>query len=222
MPRNAQEPAAAKRNPARKAGTRKTTAKSIKSGVPLTKIADLWLGQHLRGLRKMHDLSLEQLAERCGLSVGALSQIERGITSPTMRSLRRLSEVFNVPMSQLFHEGEYPPVEELGRIVRAQGRRVLSLNTTGVQKELLTPAVSGALEIYLVTIAPGGSSGPELYTHKGEEGGYVMTGEMLLEVEDRTFHLKTGDSFRFKSQTPHRFANTTKAETVVVWTNVVG
>lgn len=222
MPRNAQEPAAAKRTATRKAGTRKTTAKSIKSGVPLTKIADLWLGQHLRGLRKMHDLSLEQLAERCGLSVGALSQIERGITSPTMRSLRRLSEVFNVPMSQLFHEGEYPPVEELGRIVRAQGRRVLSLNTTGVQKELLTPAVSGALEIYLVTIAPGGSSGPELYTHKGEEGGYVMTGEMLLEVEDRTFHLKTGDSFRFKSQTPHRFANTTKAETVVVWTNVVG
>ena len=88
---------------------------------------------------------------------------------------------------------------------------MLSLNTTGVQKELLTPAASGALEIYLVTIAPGGSSGPELYTHKGEEGGYVMSGEMLLEVEDRTFHLKTGDSFRFKSQTPHRFANTTTA-----------
>lgn len=190
--------------------------------VPATKIADLWLGQHLRGLRKMHELSLEQLAERCGLSVGALSQIERGITSPTMRSLRRLSEVFNVPMSQLFHEGDYPPVEELGRIVRAQGRRVLSLNTTGVQKELLTPAVSGALEIYLVTIAPGGSSGPELYTHKGEEGGYVMAGEMVLEIEDRIFILKTGDSFRFKSQTPHRFANNTDAETTVVWTNVVG
>ncbi|MDY0871739.1 cupin domain-containing protein [Dongia rigui] len=196
--------------------------KSSPEAVPATKIADLWLGQHLRGLRKMHELSLEQLAERCGLSVGALSQIERGITSPTMRSLRRLSEVFNVPMSQLFHEGEYPPVEELGRIVRAQGRRVLSLNTTGVQKELLTPAVSGALEIYLVTIAPGGSSGPELYTHKGEEGGYVMAGEMVLEVEDRVFTLKTGDSFRFKSQTPHRFANNTDTETTVVWTNVVG
>nr|WP_298688759.1 cupin domain-containing protein [uncultured Dongia sp.] len=218
MPRTAPKSAALKR-----AAPKKAAAKpSIKSGVPPTKIADLWLGQHLRGLRKMHDLSLEQLAERCGLSVGALSQIERGITSPTMRSLRRLSEVFNVPMSQLFHEGEYPPVEELGRIVRAQGRRVLSLNTSGVQKELLTPAASGALEIYLVTIAPGGSSGPELYTHKGEEGGYVMAGEMLLEIEDRTFHLKTGDSFRFKSQTPHRFANTTRKETVVVWTNVVG
>ncbi len=200
----------------------KAPKSSPEEAVPATKIADLWLGQHLRGLRKMHELSLEQLAERCGLSVGALSQIERGITSPTMRSLRRLSEVFNVPMSQLFHEGDYPPVEELGRIVRAQGRRVLSLNTTGVQKELLTPAVSGALEIYLVTIAPGGSSGPELYTHKGEEGGYVMAGEMVLEIEDRIFILKTGDSFRFKSQTPHRFANNTDAETTVVWTNVVG
>ena len=222
MPR----PDQAIRDTARKAGTRPAKKGTAKKGAaqaaPATKIADLWLGQHLRGLRKMHDLSLEQLAERCGLSVGALSQIERGITSPTMRSLRRLSEVFNVPMSQLFHEGDYPPVEELGRIVRAKGRRVLSLNTTGVQKELLTPAVSGALEIYLVTIAPGGSSGPELYTHKGEEGGYVMAGEMVLEIEDRTFHLKTGDSFRFKSQTPHRFANTSKAETMVVWTNVVG
>ncbi|TDQ86449.1 XRE family transcriptional regulator [Dongia mobilis] len=204
---------------ARRAGNQPADAAAA---VPATKIADLWLGQHLRGLRKMHDLSLEQLAERCGLSVGALSQIERGLTSPTMRSLRRLSEVFNVPMSQLFHEGDLPPVEELGRIVRAQGRRVLSLNTTGVQKELLTPAANGALEIYLVTIAPGGSSGPELYTHKGEEGGYVMAGEMVLEIEDRVFHLKTGDSFRFKSQTPHRFANETTQETVVVWTNVVG
>jgi transcriptional regulator with XRE-family HTH domain len=222
MPR----PDQANRDTARKAGTRPAKKGAAKKdgahAAPATKIADLWLGQHLRGLRKMHDLSLEQLAERCGLSVGALSQIERGITSPTMRSLRRLSEVFNVPMSQLFHEGDYPPVEELGRIVRAKGRRVLSLNTTGVQKELLTPAVSGALEIYLVTIAPGGSSGPELYTHKGEEGGYVMAGEMVLEIEDRTFHLKTGDSFRFKSQTPHRFANMSKAETMVVWTNVVG
>jgi len=106
--------------------------------------------------------------------------------------------------------------------VRAQGRRVLSLNTSGVQKELLTPAANGALEIYLVTISPGGSSGPEFYTHKGEEGGYVMAGEMLLEVEDQAFQLKTGDSFRFKSQTPHRFANTSDRETVVVWTNVVG
>lgn len=219
MPRNSSRSAALKRPSSPKKAAAKPPAKSE---VAPTKIADLWLGQHLRGLRKMHDLSLEQLAERCGLSVGALSQIERGITSPTMRSLRRLSEVFNVPMSQLFHEGEYPPVEELGRIVRAQGRRVLSLNTTGVQKELLTPAASGTLEIYLVTIAPGGSSGPELYTHKGEEGGYVMAGEMLLEIEDRTFHLKTGDSFRFKSQTPHRFANITRKETVVVWTNVVG
>jgi transcriptional regulator with XRE-family HTH domain len=207
IPRSSAKPAKARRG---------------KVEVPPTKIADLWLGQHLRGLRKMHDLSLEQLAERCGLSVGALSQIERGITSPTMRSLRRLSEVFNVPMSQLFHEGDLPPVEELGRIVRAQGRRVLSLNTTGVQKELLTPAANGALEIYLVTIAPGGSSGPEFYTHKGEEGGYVMSGEMLLEIETQEFHLKTGDSFRFKSQTPHRFANVTTEETVVVWTNVVG
>lgn len=202
--------------------TAKSATKPGGPAVAPAKIADLWLGQHLRGLRKMHDLSLEQLAERCGLSVGALSQIERGITSPTMRSLRRLSEVFNVPMSQLFHEGDLPPVEELGRIVRAQGRRVLSLNTTGVQKELLTPAANGALEIYLVTIAPGGSSGPELYTHKGEEGGYVMTGEMVLEIENQEFHLKTGDSFRFKSNAPHRFANATDEETVVVWTNVVG
>lgn len=213
MPRNTQ---------ATKPSEKSAKARHGQVDVPPTKIADLWLGQHLRGLRKMHDLSLEQLAERCGLSVGALSQIERGITSPTMRSLRRLSEVFNVPMSQLFHEGDLPPVEELGRIVRAQGRRVLSLNTSGVQKELLTPAANGALEIYLVTISPGGSSGPELYTHKGEEGGYVMSGEMLLEIESREFHLKTGDSFRFKSQTPHRFANVTDEETVVVWTNVVG
>ncbi len=191
--------------------------------MPPTKIADLWLGQHLRGLRKMHDLSLEQLAERCGLSVGALSQIERGITSPTMRSLRRLSEVFNVPMSQLFHEGEYPPVEELGRIVRAQGRRRARRSTPPACRRNCSPPPPPARSRSTSSPSrPAARPGPSSIPIRAKKAAMSWRGEMLLEIEDRTFHLKTGDSFRFKSQTPHRFANTTEAETVVVWTNVVG
>src|SRR5262245_51062896 len=64
--------------------------------------ADLWLGQQIRALRKAQRLSLAQLAERSDLSIGNLSQIERGVRSPSVRSLQRLSECLKVSIADLF------------------------------------------------------------------------------------------------------------------------
>jgi transcriptional regulator with XRE-family HTH domain/mannose-6-phosphate isomerase-like protein (cupin superfamily) len=179
--------------------------------------ADLWLGQQIRALRKAQKLSLAQLAERSDLSIGNLSQIERGVRSPSLRSLQRLSECLKVPIADLFQARTLPPAAELGTILRRKARPILNLSKTGCHKELLTLMMPGTLQMLLVTLDPGGSSGPEHYIHKGEEAGVVIAGAMKLWIEDQTYILKEGDSFRFKSTRRHRFESASKQVTRVLW-----
>jgi transcriptional regulator with XRE-family HTH domain len=181
------------------------------------KSADLWLGQQLRVLRRGRGLSLVELADRTGLSIGNISQIERGVSSPSVRSLKKLSEALQVSIGDLFQDADLPPASEIAYIVRKKTRPLLKLGATGVQKELLTPTTPGALQMLMVTIAPGGSSGPDHYTHRGEESGLVLTGALELWIEDECFILKEGDTFRFKSSQPHRFANAGANTASVLW-----
>ncbi|TXH39128.1 MAG: cupin domain-containing protein [Rhodospirillaceae bacterium] len=199
------------------AGSAAAGATSGARGGAATKAADLWLGRQLRALRKGRELSLTELAERTGLSIGNLSQIERGVSSPSVRSLKKLSEVLQVPVGDLFQETDLPPAEEMNYIVRRKTRPMLHLGDTGLQKELLTPTTPGALQMLLVTLEPGGSSGPEHYTHRGEEAGLILSGALELFIEDERFLLKEGDTFRFKSTQPHRFVNGSAKVTTVLW-----
>ncbi len=188
-----------------------------REGEDVAEVADLWLGMQVRDLRKTNRFSLQQLAEKSGLSVGLISQIERGLTSPSIRSLRQLSEALGVTPARFFREEETPPPEEIGRIVRKGKGRQLRLSGNGVAKWLLTPDLSGDLEMLLVEIQPEGKSGDELYTHRGEECGYVVSGSMRLWVEEHCYLLQEGDSFRFRSTTPHRFENAATGVTNVLW-----
>lgn len=203
MPTSARPSRVSQRPPARRASGRN--------------VADLWLGRQVRSLRKAKGMSIQQLAERASLSIGMVSQIERCMASPSIRSLRGISEALGVPISWFFHEAAVADQEELGIIVRRNHRRLLRLPTNGVSKELLTPDLSGELEVLLATIEPGGTSGPELYTHEGEEAGYVIKGALNLWIKDRLYRLEEGDAFRFASTTPHRFENAADSQTQVLW-----
>lgn len=179
--------------------------------------ADLWLGKEMRHVRKRRGLSLEEVARRAELSIGLVSQIERGLSSPSIRSLRALSDALGIPASWFFQNGGPVPESERGIVTRPENRRLLNLKEKGMVKELLSPALTGGLEMLLVNIEPGGSSGPEHYTHRGEEGGLVLAGTLELWVEDRRFTLREGDSFGFESHRPHRFANPGTETTKVLW-----
>lgn len=178
-------------------------------------MADIWLGRELRQLRKARGLSLAALGEKAGLSVGLISQIERGLTSPSVRSLRALSHALSVPVSWFFQPDVPQPEEEWGRIVRPQNRRVLNQQQEGIIKELLTPDLLGSLEILLINIDPGGAA--DYHSHKGEEAGLVLAGTLELWLEERRFLLNEGDSFRFKSTQPHRYGNPGDSLTKVLW-----
>ncbi|HZR86728.1 MAG TPA: cupin domain-containing protein [Bradyrhizobium sp.] len=183
---------------------------------------DLAVGMRLRELRRRANLSLEAVAGRSDLSVGFLSQIERGLSSPSLRVLATLADVLGVGIAALFGSQASGDASH-GVIIRSAERAELKLWRSGISKQLLNPTGADAkLNLFLVHMEPGGSTGDELYTHDGEEAGLVLEGEMTLTVDDETWRLKTGDSFRFASRRPHRFGNPAKrAKAVVLWVNCV-
>lgn len=183
---------------------------------------DLAVGKRIRDLRHGSKLSLETVAAKTKLSVGFLSQIERGLSSPSLRVLATLADVLGVGIAGLFGARPNDGASE-GVVTRAPERAELKLWRSGISKQLLSPAGSdGRLNLFLVHMEPGGSTGDELYTHDGEEAGLVLEGEMRLTVDTETWTLKTGDSFRFASRRPHRFSNPADdANAVVLWVNCV-
>ncbi|MCK1384397.1 XRE family transcriptional regulator [Bradyrhizobium sp. 21] len=214
------KPAAAK--PAKKAKP-KARARAKAIAKPAEPAMDVAVGRRIRDLRRIRQFSLETVASRTDLSIGFLSQIERGLSSPSLRVLATLADVLGVGIAALF--GASPSADGASDHVVTRGlqRPELKLWRTGVSKQLLSPAsADNKLNLFLVHLEPGGSTGDELYTHDGEEAGLVLEGEMLLTVDSETWSLKTGDSFRFGSRRPHRFSNPAQdAKTVVLWVNCV-
>ena len=184
---------------------------------------DVAVGQRIRDLRRTRAMSLEAVAARTELSIGFLSQIERGLSSPSLRVLATLSDVLGVGIAGFFGAKENDATAPDAIVTRERQRAELNLWRTGISKQLLSPAGSeGRLNLFLVHMEPGGSTGDELYTHDGEEAGLVIEGEMKLTVDTESWTLKHGDSFRFASRRPHRFSNpSTDTKTVVLWVNCV-
>jgi transcriptional regulator with XRE-family HTH domain len=178
---------------------------------------DALVGQRIRARRRVRRLSLQQLAASAEVSVGLLSQIERGISSPSISVLRRICAALQIPMNWLFSEPDPDAPEEEGVIVRAGRRRTLDFSSRGMIKELLTPDESGGLQLMLVRLEPGGGSGMEPYSHVGEEAGTVLRGTVELGVDDHVFVLQAGDTFRFVSTRPHRFRNLGEGEAEILW-----
>jgi transcriptional regulator with XRE-family HTH domain len=178
---------------------------------------DLWLGRQMRQIRKARQLSLQNVAEKAGLSVGLVSQIERGLTSPSIRSLRVLSQALNVPVSWFFQNAESDSGDGRGILVRPENRRFLNLRHKGIVKEILSPGLTENIEMMIVHVDPGGSSGEDYYSHQGEECGLVLAGQLELWVEETRLQLAEGDSFTFESHRPHRFSNPGQTPSKVLW-----
>lgn len=190
------------------------------SAVPGGHEVDLEVGRRIRGLRLAAGLSLKTVSERTGMSIGFLSQIERGLSSPSLRVLAGLSDVLGVGLAGLFRTAAD---DEQGTfVVRRAERGKLQLWRSGITKQLLTPMSAEArLNVFLVEMQAGADTGEEPYSHDGEEAGLVLSGAMTLTVDGVSHRLAEGDSFRFESRRPHRFANASDGVTRVVWVNAL-
>lgn len=173
------------------------------------------IGSQIRELRKVKGYTLQRLAAAAEISVGYLSQIERNQSKLPIGVLRKLSAALGVHMNWFFQMNEPGPPAERDIVVRRGARRRLTFTGLGIVEELLSPSLSGPLELLLSTINPGADS--EDYSHDGAEAGLVLSGTLDLWVEGQHFRLEEGDSFAFDSGKTHRCANPNETVTQVVW-----
>lgn len=161
------------------------------------------IGRKLRLRRAIKALSLQDVADKAEISIGLLSQIERGMTMPSLKSLRQICAALDMPVGWLFDvpEGEYSDV-----VVRASSRRIMNLGPKGMTKELLSPDSVPGIQMIRIVIQPGGSSGDLPYNNDaGSKCGTVLAGTLGLEVDGREYVLASGDSFAFPAVKLHRF-----------------
>jgi len=169
------------------------------------------IGLHLRQLRAKRRFSLAQVARAVGISVGFLSALERSQMSGSVGTLRKLARFYGTNILDFFDASD-----SSGRQVRPGERKVLQAGP-GVRMELLAWG-NTMMEPHLFRVAPESGSG-DAYTHEGEEFLYVLRGELAITLHDDEYRLKPGDSFYFESGTPHRWKNSGRTETWVLWVN---
>ncbi|OEV05093.1 helix-turn-helix domain-containing protein [Streptomyces oceani] len=173
------------------------------------------LGRHIRAARVARGLTLEALAQATGLSRSYLSNVEHNRNSPTISTLRTILDALNVSLSQIFRtfEAEH-------RFLTRPDQRVTIARTGNddVRYELLNPNPRGRLEMMLMEVAPGASSGDRPHAHAGEEVGLMISGELDYWVEEVHYRLGAGDAVSFDSSLPHRYANPGDVPAVSVWT----
>ncbi len=172
------------------------------------------LGAIIRRLRKDKAMSLKQLSARSGVSIGMLSQIEREVSNPSVRVLSAIRKALDAPLSALF-EPSVKRAEDPDFIRRAQGRPVLELGH--LNKELLSSKSPHNLQLMILHIEKGGSSGERLLTYPAEKGGMVLKGEIILQVGSEEAHLLAGDSFAFGASVPHGFRHAGEGPAEVFW-----
>lgn len=175
--------------------------------------AEFELGRRIRTLREEHGRSLREVAEGAEVSESFLSQVERGVASPSVASLRRIAEALGESVASFF-----AGPSSSGRVVRAGRRRRLVHPSRKWEDVLLTPRESRKLQIILSRIEPGAGSGNEPYSHESdEECVIVLTGRLEFWVEDERFELEEGDSLLFESRRPHRNRNPGPSRAEVLW-----
>jgi transcriptional regulator with XRE-family HTH domain len=175
---------------------------------------DRLLAGDIRALRKARGLTLAEIALKLGRSVGWVSQVERGLSIPSLGDLRAFASLFDVPIS-LFFSHDVPVEEERGVVVRAGSRRSLGTSESGLVEELLSPDLGGSFEMLRSVFAPGAELKTEA-RRPTEEAGYVASGTFEIEIGGVWHRLGEGDSFRFEGK-PFRWRNPGVEPAVVIW-----
>lgn len=166
---------------------------------------ELAIGREVRDFRRQRGMTVAELAEAAGLSVGMLSKIENGVTSPSLTTLQALSAALSVPVTAFFRR-----FEERREAVHVKAGAAVETERAGTraghQYNLLGHlGANGSgvvVEPYLITLSAKSDIFPT-FQHEGIELLYMLEGEVSYRHGDRRFHLRPGDSLFFDADAAH-------------------
>ena len=168
------------------------------------------IGAKIRNLRNQNGLTQEELADRTELTKGFISQLERGLTAPSVSTLSDIVECLGTNLSDFFYE------EDDIQIVFPKEDCFEKEDENASIKWLVVTAQSRSIEPILVELKPKQSL-PEDKPHDGEEFGYVLEGKIKIHYGDKTYVAEAGDSFIYPANRRHRISSMSKTVSKFVW-----
>lgn len=176
------------------------------------------IGERLRNERTRAGLSQRDLAKRVGLSPSAISQLENGVSKPSVGTLYAIVTELNVSLDDMIRGEDVPERGSEARLGRPGHRQVIDL-ASGVRWEQLASTTGDGVDFLHTTYAVGGSSTPEesLMRHHGHEYGYVISGRLGVQLGFDHYELEPGDSIDFDSTHPHRLYNLGDDPVHAIW-----
>lgn len=175
------------------------------------------LGRRLRDLRRERELSQQRLADAAALSKSFISELERGHSSASLGTLKRICAVLDVPVWALLDDSVAHPERNAAVIVHANARKVRRIAGSDIDIALLTPDLNRSMQVTMSVLQPGEGYGHEAYTHEGEEFGLVLSGTYEVVVAGVAHVLNAGDSIYFSSRVPHRTRALGDVPAVTFW-----
>jgi transcriptional regulator with XRE-family HTH domain len=176
------------------------------------------LGGKVANARAERGWSLQQLADRSGLSPAAIHKIEKSGMTPTIASLMKLAAALGKTVAYFIDEAE--PLRPVTHIHAGERQRLYTS-----KKGLVLENISGRYGPFFVAgaeahVEPRADSGPEPMTHPGEELVIILEGSMHFVVGGEAYELETGDSLHFRTTLPHSWANPDDEPARAIWLTI--
>jgi len=161
------------------------------------------VGTHLKTVRTMYGLSQRELAKRAGVTNGTISLIEQNRVSPSISSLKKVLDGIPMSLAEFFtlDLNATPQVFFSRQELTDLGDGEVSLRLVAAKR------ANRAMTIMHERYRAGADTGADMLSHKGEEGGVVVSGKIELTVGGQMRTLEPGDAYYFLSSVPHRFHN---------------
>nr|WP_275670111.1 XRE family transcriptional regulator [Kribbella speibonae] len=156
----------------------------------------------IREIRTLRGMTVRELADNAGVSSALISQVERGVTDPSLETMRRIAEALDTPMFSLFQDGD----DETVAVIRREDRYEISSPHHAITYTRASPGGS-KLEVLEGSLEPGAATSETPRSHPSEECVVVLAGRLTVQVGDQTHVLKIGDSCTFDSNIPHLYRN---------------
>ena len=170
------------------------------------------IGEKIKRLRIKNNLTQEELADRCELSKGFISQIERDLASPSISTLFDLLQCLGTDLKTFFNDEVDDEVVFHEDDVFVKENKELG----NVINWIVPNSQKNAMEPIIIELDENGTSNIDT-PHEGEEFGYVMSGSVSLFMGSKEYKVKKGESFYYKASQPHYLLNKHKTKAVVLW-----
>ncbi|MBU1020655.1 MAG: XRE family transcriptional regulator [Firmicutes bacterium] len=170
------------------------------------------IGVKIKQLRLENSLTQEELANRCELTKGFISQIENNLTSPSISTLTDILEVLGSSLGEFFNDSE----EEAYVFTSEDFYEKFDEELQNKIKWIVPNAQKYEMEPIILELEPGGKS-HEDDAHSGEEFGYVLKGSIILILGKKRYVVNEGNSFYYIANKFHFLENNSKEKSVVLW-----